>query len=243
MTYVGLVSVVLAFAAVVGGATGFGAALSAIPFLLLLGMPIADIVTTNLAVTIVTRLVIAVRFRDDVVRWRVLLLCLASLPGGWLGAEVIGFLPLEATKILAGATIVALALLLALGGTGERSLPPRTSVTVVGFIAGFLGTTTSLNGALPAILLTHERTPARTMIADLAVFLLVSNIASLVILAFRGEIATGVFWPDLPIWCVAALAGNALGNWIGPRLPATVFRRTVLAVIIAGGLVTIATAL
>jgi hypothetical protein len=236
-------ALVLAFAAVIGGATGFGAALASMPFLLLLGMSVPEIVTVNLAVTVVTRAVVVVRFRRDMVRWRVVLLCAASVPGGWLGAVTITAVPMVATKILAGAAIVVLGLLLALKRTGDQPLPARTSVTVAGFIGGYLGTTTSLNGALPAILLTREQTPARTMIADLAGFLVVSNVLSLLILAARHELATTVLWPALPIWTVAALAGNTLGNWIGPRLPALAFRRTVLAVIIAAGLVTVGAAI
>ncbi|MFP5335979.1 MAG: hypothetical protein ACLGIV_11785, partial [Actinomycetes bacterium] len=49
----------------------------------------------------------------------------------------------------------------------------------VGAIGGFLGTTTSLNGVAPALLLTGSRATARTLVADLAAFFVVGNILTL----------------------------------------------------------------
>jgi len=74
-------SVCIGLAAVVGGATGFGTALIAAPFMLLAGFKVEDVVIINLVAGVVTRIGVSLRLRAHIDWCRVTLLVGGSLPG------------------------------------------------------------------------------------------------------------------------------------------------------------------
>ena len=77
-------------ASFLGGVTGFGYSLVATPLLLLLGFPLPFVVTVNLALAFVTRIVggLPLPRRPRTAR-RVAGLIAGSVPGLWLGVEVL----------------------------------------------------------------------------------------------------------------------------------------------------------
>ena len=89
-------------AAFLGGVTGFGYSLVATPLLLLLGFPLPFVVTANLALAFVTRIAVAYRFRSDLNRRRVAGLIAGSVPGLWLGVEVLKAVPEATIKLVRG---------------------------------------------------------------------------------------------------------------------------------------------
>jgi uncharacterized membrane protein YfcA len=119
--------------------------------------------------------------------------------------------------------------------TRTRESTPRLVLTAGG-LGGFLGVTTSLNGVPPALLLTGDRATARNMVADLAVYFVLGNMLTLLILSQTGQAPSGWVWPALLLWVPVGLAGNLLGVALGPRMPYVLFRRLTFAVIIASGL-------
>jgi uncharacterized membrane protein YfcA len=116
------------------------------------------------------------------------------------------------------------------GGAG----PPL--ILMAGGLGGFLGVTTSLNGVPPALLLTGDRATARNMVADLAVYFVLGNVLSLLILYQTGHAHSGWVWSALLVWVPIGLVGNLLGVALGPRMPYAFFRRLTLGVIVASGL-------
>src|ERR671922_580241 len=87
MLVAGGLSVTLA--SFLGGVTGFGYSLVATPLLLLIGYPLPFVVTANLALALVTRISVAVRFRHSMWPRRVAMLIGGAVPGLWLGVEVL----------------------------------------------------------------------------------------------------------------------------------------------------------
>ena len=98
--------VCMAFASLVGGATGFGTALVASPLMLLVGISVPEAVFVILAVGLVTRCAVMIKLRAHVVWQRVGLLALGSLPGAWAGAEVLHVVSMHYLKIAAGVLAV-----------------------------------------------------------------------------------------------------------------------------------------
>ena len=90
---------------------------------------------------------------------------------------------------------------------------------VAGGLGGFLGVTTSLNGVPPALLLTGDRATARPMVADLAVYFVLGNILTLLILSQSGQAPSAWVWSAMILWVPVGLAGNLLGVALGPRMP------------------------
>jgi uncharacterized protein len=234
--------VVLA-ASFLGGVTGFGYSLVATPLLLILGFPLPFVVTANLALACVTRISVAYRFRSDSRPGRAAGLIAGSVPGLWLGAVVLTTVDDSAIKLGAGLVVMAAAVLLwrAVTAPPPRQLPGAP--VVAGFAGGFLGAATSLNGVAPVLLLARDKAAPRSVLADLALYFVVSNAIGLAILLTQGALDSDALFPAFLLWLPGSLAGNWAGTVVGPRLPEAAFRRLTLAIVFAAGAVTALTAL
>src|SRR5919206_1795912 len=94
--------IAVALASFLGGVTGFGYSLVATPLLLLVGYALRFVVTVNLALALVTRISVAVRFRRSASPRRVALLIGGAVPGLWLGVEILRAVDADDIKIAAG---------------------------------------------------------------------------------------------------------------------------------------------
>jgi uncharacterized membrane protein YfcA len=225
-------------ASFLGGVTGFGYSLVATPLLLLLGFPLPFVVTVNLALAFVTRIPVAYRFRADLYPRRVAGLIAGSIPGLWLGVEVLEAAPESTIKLAAGLIVMAAALLL---WRAESAPPPRQlpgAPVVAGVAGGFLGSSTSLNGVAPVLLLARDRASPRSFMADLALYFVVSNAVGLIVLLAQGALEPEALAPAFLVWLPGSLLANWAGTSVGPRLPEAGFRRATLAVVFVAGAVT-----
>jgi uncharacterized membrane protein YfcA len=235
--------IAVALASFLGGVTGFGYSLVATPLLLLDGYSLPFVVTANLALAFVTRLSVAYRFRHSAWPRRVAALIGGAVPGLWLGVLVLGAVDATTIKVAAGLATMIAAVLLA---RSVNAPPPRRTLpgapAVAGFLGGFLGASTSLNGVAPVLLLARDKAAPRTFLADLAMYFVVSNGIGLLLLGIEGALREDALYPAFLLWLPGSLAGNWLGTVLGPRLPEAAFRRLTLAVVFVAGGVTAITA-
>ena len=228
-------------AALLAGASGFGLGLVATPLLLLLGYSLPFVVTVNLLISLVTRLSVAYRFRRGVEPARVAILVVACAPGLYLGAQTLAWLDHRLIRVVAG-VVVALAAILLFVTRGRRAREPkRAAVAVAGFAGGFLGTTTSLVGIPPVLLLAHAKVAAVAFIADLAFYFICSSTIGLGMLATSGDLSGDAF-VALLVWLPAVLLGNVAGTSLALRLPEARFRGLTLLVAFVAGATTAVTA-
>ncbi|WP_196780861.1 hypothetical protein [Nocardioides sambongensis] len=80
-----------------------------------------------------------------------------------------------------------------------------------------------------------------TFIADLAGYFVIANVASLALLWGYADLDLGAAGPVLAACVAVALVGNQAGIAIARRLPISVFRHAVTAMVVAAGAITIAT--
>ncbi|MGW7531833.1 sulfite exporter TauE/SafE family protein [Amycolatopsis sp. NPDC054798] len=232
----------VAFAGFIGGLTGFGASLVGTPLLLLIGLPLPQVVVINLITTMITRLAVLHRERDHIAWRRVAVLGAASLPGAAAGALTLHLLPPHALRILAGTVVILSGLRLLLRPTREAHPATPIKQTVAGLLGGYLSTTTSLNGAPPAVLLASAKVPPRTFVGDLAGYFVVTNCLSLLLLVTAGQFDTTDLAARLPVLVLAALAGNILGGRLIGRVPRALFDRAIVGLIVVSGVVTMISA-
>jgi uncharacterized membrane protein YfcA len=231
-------AVCIGVAAVVGGATGFGAALIATPFMLLAGYSVPEVVVINLVAGVVTRLGVALRLWDRIHWRRVALLVLGSVPGAWIGTLTLPWLPEHQLKQTVGVVVVLCGTGMALARFSRAYTPSADVQLLAGALSGYLSTTTSLNGPPVALLLTRANLPPLSFIADLAAYFTVTNVLSLLILLGGNAAPTDILWPALPLLVATAVLGNALGLRIARRLPVRGFRAAVIGLVILVGALT-----
>lgn len=237
-----LALLVISGAGLLGGISGFGFALISTPFLLALGFPLAFVVPMNLSLAMLTRVVVAYRLREHIRYRRVATMALASVPGIALGLLVLTVVSTHAIKLATGILVMVAVILIWRASSRPPARPWPGAAAVAGCLGGLLGATTSLNGVPPVLLLASEQTTPRRFQADLALFFVLTNIATLMLLAWNGRLPGAAALPLGALWLAAALAANHVGTNLGGRLPAATFRRVALALAFFAGVMTVATA-
>lgn len=234
--------VLVTIAALLAGASGFGLGIMAVPLLLLAGFSLPFIVTAILLISLATRISVVWRLRRSIDRRRSAMLAGAAVPGLVVGAVLLQSTDDHVLRIAVGSGVACAALALAI--TDRR--PPRRQFrgmyAVAGFAGGILGTSTSLTGIPPALLLTRRGIATTTFLADLAAYFIATASIGLGILAVDGHLsrsgAEAFLW-----WLPGVLVANLVGTSVALRLPRTTFRALVLALAFVAGIGTAATSL
>jgi uncharacterized membrane protein YfcA len=238
---------VICFAAFLGGVVGFAYGLVALPLLLLLDVPMSDVIVVNLVVSLITRVVVLMRRYGDIDGRRAMLLIAGSPPGILLGTGLRSMVDVRTVRVGAGfftlAAVAAVVYSQRQKPVGREARDRFVIILAAGALGGFLGSTTSLNGVPPALLLTRACASARSLVADLAAYFVVGNLLTLGVLLLGGHSPSRQVWALLAAWIPAALLGNFAGIALGPRLPQKLFRRLALSVVVVSGALSIAQAL
>ncbi|WP_165774521.1 sulfite exporter TauE/SafE family protein [Candidatus Viridilinea mediisalina] len=236
-----LALVVISGAALLGGISGFGFALISTPFMLLLGFPLAFIVPINLTLALLMRLNVAYRLREHIRYQRVVVMAGASIPGILLGLFILNLVSTATIKLVAGLVVIGATLLI---WYNSRRRPIKAwpgAVALAGCLGGLLGSTTSLNGVPPVLLLASEQTAPRRFQAELALFFILTNIATLALLTWRGLIPSASALPLVSLWLIVALIANYIGTNLGGRLPTSTFRNLALVLALMAGVMSVLT--
>lgn len=225
-------------ASVVGGITGFASALLTTPVLLLVGFRIDEVVVVNLLAGLITRIGVLITARH-VVEWRlVTTIVVASAPGALAGALTVPHVDDRLLETAAGVLVSVLGVLLLLTASGTGRPPGPVPTALAGFAGGFLSTSISLNGPPVALLLARGRPEPTRFVADLAGYVVGTNLIALLVLGLNGRIPASVLTPTLPLLLLAAIVGNAIGFRLTRFVPARPFRFIVVGLVIVSGLVT-----
>ena len=237
------VAAVVAFAAVVQGASGFGFSLVAVPLLAISAGP-KDAVVLASVLAVVSTAGLAVRFRDQVdrpVAGRLLLGACAGLP---FGAVVLHVVPARALLLAIG--VVVLVFTVVLVRRGDRPTTVRDGGTAkdlgAGVLCGLLTTSVGTNGPPVVLRLQTHGLPAGRFRATASAVFVGCNLAAVAIFAAGGRV-------DRTLLAQAAVAvpGLVLGLWAGDRvhrrLPAERFRTMVLVLMVLTALSAVLAAL
>lgn len=230
------VLLVVAVAAAVKSALGFGFPLISVPLAANLIGPRTAVVLIAIPVVLVNLLAV-VRGGGTAAELRRLAATLAGLGAGTvLGAQLLSRLDPGALAVLLGLVSLAYAALAwtdrlpEVSARGHRYLGP-----VVGLGAGVMGGTTGIFAPLFASYLHSLRLEKRAFVFWLAVAFTLGGLAQVV-----SYYRLGLYTPALAGYaaatCVPVVAGTQVGFWIQDRLPSTLFRRLVLLLVVASGL-------
>lgn len=230
---VGLGLAVLA-GAVVQSTIGFGMAVVAAPFVVLVA---PELMPAALLVPSLTLPVILLTHGDRDIAWR---------PLGWavgartlftpLGVAVVAWFSPSAIAALVGVLILVTVALSV--RTIELRATPRNAA-VAGAVSGVSGTAAAIGGPFFALVLQHER-PARVR-STLAAFFVVGSLLGLGGLALGHELATDQLLAGL-VWVPFALAGYVLAAPVRARVDTERFRRFVLGFCVIASVTVIARA-
>ncbi|MDT8902412.1 sulfite exporter TauE/SafE family protein [Anaeroselena agilis] len=227
---------VILFAGVLQTVTGFGFALAAAP-LLTFALPPKEAVVAVLFVGIMMKGLMVYKTWGDGAFKRIALVFAASAVGALPGAYVLRVVSDSALKVFIGLTLVAVTLAMYANYT-VTIRRHGLAKSVVGFLSGFLGATTSFNGPPLILYLMNEGGDKTTIRADLARYFLLCNVTTITFAYFMGTVPAD----RLGGLAAAALPAVLLAWWLGDkifaRVDAALFRRIALGIISLSGLVT-----
>ena len=235
--WVGVFAVV-AIASAAQAVSGFGFALIATPVVAVLAGPKAAVVgLTMVGLVLVAQL--ALRGRGHVERPTVLVLTAAAIVGMPLGLLVLTHADDRALTIAIAVAVIGFSLLLWRGAHLPAS---RGTDVVAGFTAGILSTSTGTSGPPIVIALSAKELSPAVFRATISAIFLVQGSASLVAFALGGQITR-----DALSVALAGLPGVIVGSIVGERgfrrLDTPAFRRVVLGMLFASGLIALVGAL
>jgi uncharacterized membrane protein YfcA len=234
-----LTAAILAFAAAVQMASGFGFALVATPLLA---------VTTGAHEAVLLTLLSAPAFnawqahegrrdRDNGVVVRLLAGAVAGLPVGYVVYRVTE--PRELTAIIGVLVVVAAATL------AVRRPPLQASAVVdlaAGALVGALTTSTGTNGPPAVVLLQARRLSPEAFRGTLTTVFLVADVAAVAVFLVSGDLDLDVAM--VAVWSAPALVAGALvGRWCRTLLSPAAFRVAVLVLLAGTGAGAVVTAL
>jgi len=219
--------------------TGFGFALVAVPFFILVLEPQEVVVLT--ATVALANAAIVTRGAWEHVPWRTVGVMVAgSLFGMPVGLIVLLFAPDEALRMAVAVMAIVLAAALAAGVSfGQHGRPGEAAA---GAVSGVLTTSTGMNGPPIVLYLADQRLPPHAFRGTLSSYFLMGNVLSLTTFAIAGVLS----WTPI-VLALAALPAlipaTLLGHAMLGRLRQDVFRYVVLAMLIVTALFGIATTL
>lgn len=236
-------ALIMAASLFIAGITGFGNGLVSLPLLLLLGLPLEQVVVVNLVIIFITRIPTTWKLRAEIDFPKVLALGIGTIAGVVAGLVVFDWLPLRALKLFAAVVIIISAAYLWWRNTrptdfGRRLAPGFFTWPLTGVLGGFFGITTSLNGLPVAIVSARFRQLPTRFVADISAYFLLSGALILAGLWWQGAVDWSQSLTYSAWWLPGAIAANALGLAVVPRLNRATFERIVLVLIALTGIVT-----
>ncbi len=232
LTPVVVVVAVAVLASTTQGLTGFGFALIALPFFLLV-LDVQEAVVLAVMLSTVGLILVVTRTFRRVPWGTVSRLLMGSFIGMPVGLAVLLFAPADALRIGVGVAVIVMAAALALGvRIASAGLPAQLGV---GATSGVLWTSTSMSGPPVVLYLQGRGLEPMEFRAALVTYFLVGNTISI-----GAFFATGVVTARALVLAACALPAIFIGNWSGSRLVTRVepalFRRVVLLVLVATAL-------
>jgi uncharacterized membrane protein YfcA len=230
-----VVTIVMAAAAMLQGAVGFGLGLLAAPFLIYLDLRFVPGPLLVAALTL--HFLVLRRDRSGVDVSGLSMLLSGRLLGTIPAAALLAVLPIESMKLLLGFVVLAGAVMGALHSGGH---PTRAVLFGAGTASGFMATVAGLGG--PPVALIYQRAPGQRLRGTLAAYFIVGTVVSLIALAVVDRFSREELRLSLVL-----IPGTVLGYFMSRRAAAyldTGYTRTaVLAVSALAAVSVIATVL
>lgn len=221
---------VVTAAATVQAITGFGFALVAIPFLVLIFDP-KMAVGVSIIVSFCSLLILLLKVKRDTQWSMVKTLFGGALLGLPVGVAVFYTLELQVLKILISVAVIILSILLALKVNFKIDGKSKRWQLGTGSISGILTGSLGIPGPPIILFLSNLDLPKEKFRATIVAYFVLIYPSSFIALFTTGALPTNIFLTSLSLVPFAFL-GNFFGRLIFEMVPANKFKKVVLALLI-----------
>jgi len=229
-----LSGIIILFSSIIRGVTGFGLAITSLPFLLMI-LPLKEVVVLIAFVNLAFSIVHLTRERGSIRRRDFLLMTIFSMIGVALGVLILRVSDEEVLKIICGILIVLYGILV-FNGISFRFRQSAASYTLSGLIGGVLAGSIAIGGLPAALILSSSGLSKDKFRYSMSIFFLVTYLFSASAYGLTGMINLNLLLLvaiSLPFMFIGLTAGSKLAK----RIPEKKFGRLVLLLIIIMGIV------
>ena len=238
LTFLFMASGMVFVAAVAQSMTGFGFALLVVPLLSLIWNPQSVVVVSTILNGLLS-ISITFHLRREIAPSRIGLLLTGALAGIPLGLAVLATLDPAPLRILIGAMVILLGLLIYFGIVYPLK-SQRWPLLATGMLSGVLQASTSMGGP-PAVLYLMSQGYGKLAVRGT----LLGFFGPLSLLALLGFAMAGLVHPDVMLVSVALVPATIFGILVGDaafrRTTSGLFRVMVVLLIVAAGILSVAT--
>ncbi len=228
-----LASVIVLLASAAQAVTGFGFALVLVPLLAIVYDP-KLVVIISISLGLVCKLPLLISTWRQVQLLQIVPLSLTAIVGTYFGTQILLRADADVLRLVIGFVVVLLASPM-LFDYRRPVIRERLAALGVGFVSGVLGGATSMGGPPVVLLGVNQGWRKESFRANLLAFFVVSNSSSLVNLAGAGALTPTALALDL-LLVPATAVGILAGNWLFKRIDHDRFRKLVVLLVIATGL-------
>lgn len=231
--------IIIVFASLVQGITGFGFSLLSVPLLTFV-LPLEVIVPVLVIYSLVLNIAVFSRVKGHVNKIQIILLVafgIVSIPIGIYGLKSV-----EDTyiKLLVGGVIIISALAMQFNFKIHFK-NQKLAYALTGLFSGILNGSSSLSGPPVILLLSNEGADKDNFRKTLATYFMALNIFSIPMFLASGMITKTVLKHTITLLPALAI-GVFIGLAVGDKIPDKVFRKVTLVMIFVMGLLTVASA-
>lgn len=226
--------------ALVQGTTGFGIAFIATPALLLL-LPQTVVAPVMVLLSLGNNAVVLAGARRALSPNLVLPMVAGGVLGLPLGAWLLKVADPQWFKFWLGIFVIVAGALM-LSGIKRRFRHQRTGLGLAGFLGGVLHTSTTISGPPVILYLSNQGIDKERFRVALISYFMAMNVVSIAVFAWFKLLPRQIFTTALA-FAVPLVLGSLAGVWLSRRVNEELFRRIVLATILALGIALIAASL
>lgn len=232
-----LAAVLIMFAAAtIQGIAGFGRALIAAP-LIALFIPADETVVIMIMLGFVGAMVMVIKTHRHLHLKRMIPMVAFGVLGSIAGVRILSILPVKELKIVMGAFIIVSAVILATGFR-VKIKNEKIAYSAAGFLGGLTNGAISFGGPPTVLFLQNMNEEKNAFRANLSFFFLIIGLVGSVNLLINGMLS-GSLAVQAGILSVPTILGTFFGNFLSHRFPEEIFRKIVLAILFAAGLMAI----
>jgi uncharacterized membrane protein YfcA len=165
-----------------------------------------------------------------------------SVAGSLIGALLAGPVGTRGLTLVLGGLLLVTGIV-ALTGLGASWSTPRAAVAPLGAASGLFGGLAGNQGGMRAVALLHFRLSPQAFVATATACGLLVDAARVPVYLWRSGPTLQALWPLIGIAAIGTLIGTLIGERILLGLPPARFRRAVGAIVLAVGVVVVASAL
>lgn len=230
---------IILFASVVQGMTGFGFSLIAVP-LLGLFLPLKDFVPMLVLFSFILSIFLYKKLSGDFNKKRIIVLALSGISSTFFGIYILKIVDDTILKLVVGVVILISSVIMLFGIRIKIRLKILGDI-IAGVLSGLLNGSVSLSGPPVILLLSNENTEKETFRKTLTTYFLTLNFISLPMFFVNELLTRGIVIKSL-INLPALGIGMCLGLFIGNRISEGHFKKITLGMIFILGIMSVLSA-